>query len=218
MRRIGYDDDFDRLVSGGGPITLRIEPIPGWSTIRFDPAAHTVHTPPGVELDLGSTGKALAADLAATAAVDAVGGGVLVSLGGDIATAGMPPLGGWPVLVADDSTAPPDSDGEVIALRSGAIATSSTTVRRWARGGTVLHHLVDPATGLPTDGPWRTASVIAATCVDANAAATAAIVRGADALGWLDGLGLAGRLVSNEGAVRYVADWPVPVEGPDVSG
>ncbi len=211
MRRIGYDDDFDRLVSGGGPIALRIEPIPGWSTIRFDPVARTIRTPPGVELDLGSTGKALASDLAAAAAFEAVGGGVLVSLGGDIATAGMPPPGGWPVLVADDSTAPPDSDGEVIALRSGAIATSSTTVRRWTRGGTVLHHLVDPATGLPTEGPWRTASVIAASCVDANAAATAAIVRGTAAIDWLDGLGLAGRLVSNDGAVRYVADWPVPV-------
>ncbi|MFI5225517.1 MAG: FAD:protein FMN transferase [Candidatus Limnocylindrales bacterium] len=218
MRRIGYDDDFDHLVNRGGPIVLRIEPIPGWSTIRFDPAARTVHAPRGVELDLGSTGKALAADLAAAVALDAVGGGVLVSLGGDIASAGTAPLGGWPVLVADDSTAPPDSDGEVIALRSGAIATSSTTVRRWTRGGTVLHHLVDPATGLPTDGPWRTASVIAATCVDANAAATAAIVRGADALGWLDELGLASRLVSNDGAVRYVADWPLPVEAADQVG
>jgi thiamine biosynthesis lipoprotein ApbE len=212
MRRIGYDDDFDRLVDDGGPITLRIEPIPGWSTIRFDAATHTVRLPAGVELDLGSTGKALAADRAAAAAWVAVGGGVLVSLGGDIAIAGDPPNGGWPVLVADDSTAPPDSDGEVIALRSGAIATSSTVVRRWTRGGTVLHHLVDPRTGLPSEGPWRTASVIAATCVDANAAATAAIVRGEDAIEWLIGAGLASRLVAVDGTVRYLADWPVPVE------
>ena len=54
--------------------------------------------------------------------------------------------------------------------------------------------------------------MIAATCVDANAAATAAIVRGKDAIEWLTGAGLASRLVAVYGTVRYVADWPVPVE------
>ena len=212
MRRIGYDDDFDRLARSAGPIPLRIEPIPGWTTIAFDPLARSIRTPPGVEIDLGSTGKAFAADMAAEAALRAVGGGVLVSLGGDIATAGRPPAGGWPILVADDSSTPPDADGEVVALRSGAIATSSTSVRRWTRGGIVLHHLIDPLTGLPVDSPWRSASVIAATCVDANAAATAAIVKGYAARSWLTTAGLAARLVAVDGSASYIAGWPVPVE------
>src|SRR5205823_3869810 len=100
-------------------------------------------------------------DLAAKAALESSGArGVLVSLGGDISTAGEAPEGGWQVLVGDDSGAPPDADGEVIALHAGAIATSSTSVRRWTRGSVALHHLVDPRTGLPAVTPWRTASVI----------------------------------------------------------
>ncbi|HMJ80937.1 MAG TPA: FAD:protein FMN transferase, partial [Candidatus Dormibacteraeota bacterium] len=73
-----------------------------------------------------------------------------------------------------------------------------------------LHHLLDPGTGLPALSPWRTASVLAASCVDANIAATAAIVRGADAPAWLEATGLAARLVSTSGAVRRVGAWPVP--------
>jgi thiamine biosynthesis lipoprotein len=135
-------------------------------------------------------------------------GGVLVSLGGDIATAGDVPAGGWRILVAEDSDTPPDTDGEVIALLDGAIATSGTTVRTWRRGEIALHHLIDPQTGVSVESPWRTASVVAATCVDANMAATAAIVRGESAPEWLDGLKLAARLVGTTGDVRRIGSWP----------
>ena len=209
MRAVGYDDDFGRVRTRTDPITIRLEPIPGWQVIRFDSRARTIGVPKGVEIDLGSTGKALASDLAAAAAFAAMGqGGVLVSLGGDIAMAGDVPAGGWRILVAEDSDTPPASDGEVIALHDGAIATSSTTVRTWRRGEIALHHLIDPHTGVSVESPWRTASVVAATCVDANTAATAAIVRGASAAKWLDGLGLAARLVGITGDVHRIGSWP----------
>jgi thiamine biosynthesis lipoprotein ApbE len=212
MRAVGYDEDFGRLASRSGPIELRLEQIPGWRAVRFDRASRSVRLSRGVELDLGSTGKALASDLAAAAALGAIGrGGALVSLGGDIAIAGEAPTGGWRVLVAEDSSTPTTADGEVVALRVGAIATSSTTVRRWTRDGVRLHHLIDPATGLPADSPWRTVTVAAASCVDANIAATAAIVRGGSAPDWLAGLGLAARLVANDGTVRRVGGWPAPM-------
>ena len=67
--------------------------------------------------------------------------------------------------------------GRVIRLARGALATSGTV----ARGA----HIVDPRDGRPAAGPWRTVSVAAATCVDANAASTAAIVLGEHARrGW----------------------------------
>jgi thiamine biosynthesis lipoprotein ApbE len=213
MRAVGYDDDFDRVRSRTDPISIRLEPIPGWRAIQFDSRARTLGVSNGVEIDLGSIGKALASDLAAAAALEAMGGGgVLVSLGGDIATAGDIPEGGWRILVAEDSDTPPGSDGEVIALHDGAIATSSTTVRAWRRGAIALHHLIDPLTGVPVDSPWRTASVVAATCVDANTAATAAIVRGVSAPEWLDGLGLAARLVGTTGDVHRIGSWPAASE------
>jgi thiamine biosynthesis lipoprotein len=165
--------------------------------------------PDGVQLDLGATAKALTSDLAAAAALAKIGGGgVLVSLGGDIAVAGESPYEGWLIQTSEDSGAPIDSREETISIRSGGIATSSTTVRRWTRGGVTLHHIIDPVTGLPSEGPWRTATVIAGTCVDANIASTAAIVMGDRALAWLEANGLPARLVDREGTVNRVSGWP----------
>jgi thiamine biosynthesis lipoprotein len=98
----------------------------------------------------------------------------------------------------------------MITLTEGAVATSSVTVRRWTHHGIGLHHLVNPFTGRPADGPWRTASVAAATCVDANIAATAAILLGERAPGWLSGNALPARLVATDGTIRRVAGWPEP--------
>jgi thiamine biosynthesis lipoprotein len=211
IRLAGYDDDFSRLAADRGPITLRAELVPGWQAIRLNRRSGTVWLPPGVELDLGSTGKALAADLAATAAMAAAGGGgVLVSLGGDIATAGVPPSGGWRILVAEDSRVSPNGDGDVICVPAGGVATSSTTVRRWSRGGELLHHIIDPKTSLPTTGPFRTVTVVAATCLDANIASTAAIVHGEVAIEWLTSWHLPARLVENDGTIHYIGRWPDP--------
>ena len=211
IRVAGYDDDFSRISQDRGPVTLHAVSVPGWQMVHVDRATRSVFLPDGVELDLGSTGKALAADLAAHAAHTAMRtGGVLVSLGGDIAVAGVPPDGGWRVLIAEDSAVPPDSDGQVICVGRGGVATSSTTVRRWTRGGAVLHHIIDPKTGLPANGPWRTVTVLAETCVDANIAATAAIVQGEAAVEWLRSHQLPARLVENDGTIHYIGPWPDP--------
>ncbi len=213
MRIIGYDDDFGRVSGRDAVIHVELGAVPGWQVVGLDAATRTIRIPAAVELDLGSSGKALAADLAATVArAAAPDGGVLVSLGGDIATSGRAPDGGWRVLASEDSETPVDAAGEVVAITSGAVATSSTTVRRWrAADGTTRHHLVDPATGAPVDGPWRTVTVVADTCVAANAAATEAIVLGARALARLAVRGLTARLVDTEGRVVRVGGWPDPI-------
>jgi thiamine biosynthesis lipoprotein len=212
MRAIGYDADFEAIRTPGAAIELRLEPVPGWRTVELSGDGRKVRVRPGVEIDLGSVGKGLAADLAADAAAAVVraDGGVLVSLGGDLAVRGVPPPGGWRILVAEDSDAPPDGAGEVVAIQAGAVATSSTTVRRWTRGDVQIHHLVDPRTGGPVDSPWRTATVAAGTCVDANTAATAAIVLGDRAIAWLERMTLPARLVAVNGAIVRVGGWPVP--------
>jgi thiamine biosynthesis lipoprotein len=211
IKLVGYETDFAQVPADGAEMALKVSRIPGWRAIQFDEASRTVRLPPGVELDLGATAKALAADQAAKAALKATGvGGVLVSLGGDIAVAGIPPPEGWSIQTSEDSGAPISAGEETIAIRSGGIATSSTTVRRWTRGGVVLHHIIDPATGLPGDGPWRTATVVAATCLDANVASTASIVMGARAVAWLEANRLPARLVDRQGAVCRVAGWPIP--------
>jgi thiamine biosynthesis lipoprotein len=211
IRLAGYDADFAQIPIDGAEIHLMAHCIPGWRAIQFDVRSRTVRLPRGVEIDLGATAKALASDLAAAAASKAIAGaGVLVSLGGDIACAGEAPPEGWPIQASEDSAAPIDESEESIAISSGGIATSSTTVRRWTRGGRVLHHIIDPATGLPADSCWRTASVVAGSCVDANIASTAAIVMGRKALSWLEANQLAARLVDLKGGVHRVAGWPAP--------
>ncbi|MDQ6883529.1 MAG: FAD:protein FMN transferase [Candidatus Dormibacteraeota bacterium] len=207
MRVIGYDRDFARLPADGGS-TVAIRPVPGYERIQLDRHASCVMLPPEVEIDLGATAKALAADLCAKAALTSGASGILVSLGGDIAVAGDAPDGGWPILIAEDHAAPASHGGEVIALKAGAVATSSTTVRRWRQGGQARHHIVDPATGAPARVHWRTVSVVAASCVDANAAATASIVWGQAALAWLERNRLAARLVAANADVTRLNRWP----------
>ena len=210
LRVLGYDRDFAAVAPDGAPVTVDLGRVPGWRTVRVDRSAATVQVPEGVELDLGATGKAFAVDRAASTIAERVGGGVLVSLGGDVAVAGPPPDDGWPVRVADDHAAPPDAPGETVAIRVGGLATSSTTVRRWRRGHDELHHIVDPSSGRPAAVCWRTVSVVAGSCVDANTASTAAVVQGESAPTWLGESALPARLVRPDGTVVRVAGWPDP--------
>jgi thiamine biosynthesis lipoprotein len=226
---LGYEHDFAAINRDRQEPVPPPSPAPGWQSVKL--ADFLLRRPEGVLLDLGATAKGLGSDRAVRAAVSAGAqpGGVLVSLGGDIAVAGTAPRGGWPITVADESAliterAPQQRvDGgsaspgaaragplpaQLVRLSAGAIATSSITCRTWRRAGLDLHHIVDPGTGLPADGPWRMASVAAATCADANAAATAAIVAGDRAEEWLTGSGLPARLVGRGGGVRYVGGWP----------
>ena len=209
MAAVGYDRDFEQVRADGPKLRLTVREVPGWRHVRLD--GRTLIMPPGVRLDLGATAKAWAADRSAARIAARTGGGVLVSLGGDIAVAGPAPHGGWRVRVQDVTGAPEDPPGgpyAQVAIRDGGLATSSTAARRWRRGGDVLHHILDPRTGLPAEPVWRTVSVAAGSCADANAASTAAIIRGHRALGWLAQLSLPARLVDATGVVFTVAGWP----------
>jgi thiamine biosynthesis lipoprotein len=210
MRAVGYDRDF-QLLERTDVASTPSSAIPGWQSVSVDRATRTVIVPAGVELDLGATAKALAADRAARRISERVRGGLLVNLGGDISIAGMPPAGGWRVQIDDDHNADLDEAAETVSLSGGGLATSSTTVRQWVAGGRPKHHIIDPRSGDSAPVVWRTVSVAAGSCVDANTASTAAIVRGRRAPEWLDELGLPSRLVSAEGSVLRLAGWPAEV-------
>jgi FAD:protein FMN transferase len=209
MSAVGYDRDFEHIIPNGPPLALTVRTVPGWREVHLDGRSLTM--PAGVQLDLGATAKAWAADRSAARIATSAGSGVLVSLGGDIAVAGPAPDSGWRIRVQDVTGAPGDRPAgpyAQIAIRDGGLATSSTAARRWQRGGDVLHHILDPRTGLPAEPVWRTVSVAAGSCADANAASTAAVIRGRRALGWLAQLGLPARLVDATGVVFTVAGWP----------
>jgi thiamine biosynthesis lipoprotein len=205
---LGYDRDFAGIGCGPGGPPAEPVPAPGWHRVRLD--GPLLRLPSGVRLDLGATAKGVGADRAVRAVMAAAGpaGGVLVNLGGDIAVGGTAPRGGWPVTVAEHPAEADAPGSQLVRLTGGAVATSSVTCRRWRRDDRELHHIVDPRTGLPADGPWRTVSAAAQTCADANAAATAAIVAGKRAEGWLAAAGVPARLVGHDGRVRRLGGWP----------
>lgn len=207
VREIGYDRDFDAIERDDPTPVRPAGPVPGWWRIGLAVDRQEVVLPRGVSLDLGATAKALAADRAATRAALAAGCGVLVGLGGDIAVAGSAPEGGWRIVVGDDHARTDPARDPVVAIRSGGLATSSVTRRTWRRGGRTVHHIVDPRTGDVPAAVWRTVSVAAGSCVDANTASTAAIVLGHAAPAWLLARRLPARLVRTDGSVTTVAGW-----------
>lgn len=207
---LGYDVTFTRVARTGPAPRLR--PANGWQSVGWDPDLRLLRLPAGTALDLGATAKAWAADRAARAAAAATGCGVLVNLGGDLSTAGRAPDGGWRVAVGDDHAGPAGPATPVVTVRGGGLATSGTTVRTWQRGGRTRHHIVDPATGDSAPEIWRTVSVAAADCVDANTASTAAIVLGERAEKWLRDTALPARLVRADGKVLRLGGWPEEVQ------
>jgi len=207
LRLAGYDRTYT-IIGRRDHGKVRFAPAAGWRLVELDEDRRSIRIPSGVELDLGATAKALAADRAALGAAERTGAGILVSLGGDIAIAGPAPNGGWPVRIADDHRASLDGPGPVVSLESGGLATSSVTVRRWRVGEDELHHILDPRTGRPAQSCWQTVSVAAASCVDANTASTAAVLLGEAAPVWLAERRLPARLVGVSGDVVCVGGWP----------
>jgi len=187
----GYDRDWRLLpVPHAEPVLARVivKAHTGFRTITLNRASSSIRIPTGVRLDLGATAKAWAADRAARAAAAESGCGVLVSLGGDIATSGPAPESGWRIRVTDDHRSDPSAPGQTISIRSGGLATSSTAVRRWSHDGHTMHHVIDPRTDAPARTRWRTVSVAAGNCLDAKR--------------------LPARLVDWDGAITHVGDWP----------
>ena len=217
LAQLGYDRDFAQTRRDTADLATAPAPAAGWQTVELDTERRTVRVPATVMLDLGATAKALAADRAAARISAAVGCGVLVNLGGDIRVAGEPPAGGWRVGILDDLVYAASSvharPSQAVVIRDGGLATSSTLAREWQRGDARLHHIIVPGTGLPVDSCWQTVSVAAASCVDANTASTAAILRGEGAAQWLDGLHLPARLAGHDGTTVSVGGWPAGTSG-----
>jgi thiamine biosynthesis lipoprotein len=119
---------------------------------------------PDAGIDLGGIAKGWMADRLA----ERLGANVLVNLGGDLRARGGGPEGaGWPVGLGDAT----------LLLAGHGAATSSVLRRRWGDG---LHHLIDPRTGRPATSGLVEVSVVAATAVDAEIVAKAALIAGPD--------------------------------------
>jgi thiamine biosynthesis lipoprotein len=204
----GYDLDLD-LVRARVTYTppTRAATVTGWERI-VRTGARRVTVPRGAVLDFGATAKAHAADTIAARLGGSLPGGFLVNLGGDIATAGPAPDGGWQVGVEA-------ADGrvrQVVAITDQGVATSSTQLRRWATNAGTAHHIVDPRTGRTAPTVWAMVTCIAVNALEANTASTASIILGEDAPAWLGRHGIAARLERPDGTVVHTPGWPLPTD------
>jgi thiamine biosynthesis lipoprotein len=188
----GYDRDFammrcdDRPAGGGAPGCLNEVKLRGRLVTR----------PTGVKLDLNAVVKARAVD----DALRLITGAGFVAAGGDVAARGGAVVG--------------LPGGGTLSLRRGGVATSGTTRRRWRMGGQIQHHLIDPVTGRPSDSIWTLVTVAAASCRDADVAAKAAFLLGAEGPAWLDERNLPGRFESPAGVTRN-RTWQAVLELPE---
>lgn len=202
----GYDADLDVVrARRGHTLPPQAATVPGWQRVASGPAGR-ISTPRGTVLDFGATAKAHAADTIARLLAASLPGGFLVNLGGDIATSGRAPQGGWKVgIEAADGTI-----RQVVAIHDQGIATSSTALRRWRTDGGTTHHIVDPRTGRTAPAVWAHVTCLAASALEANTASTASIVLGDKAPAWLARNGVAARLERPDGAAVRTAGWPGP--------
>ncbi|WP_405056297.1 FAD:protein FMN transferase [Kribbella sp. NBC_01505] len=199
----GYDDDIEtvrrRLVQPAAASAR----VAGWQQVQLNRKLALLGVPEDAALDLGATAKAWTADRAALVLSKRYGCAVLVEIGGDLCAAGQP-TEPWVVTVAERAGEP----GVLVTLAHGGLTTSTRTARSWETG----HHIIDPRTGRPAEGPWRTASVWAQTAVRANTFSTALIATGEAAVGRLTLAGHPARMVANDGEVTEVAGWPASTQ------
>jgi len=199
----GYDRDFAALepdtdLSPAPP--LRFATAPGCDGIVIDPLVGAITLPSGVAIDLGGIGKGLAADLVVAELHGAGALGACVNAGGDLRVWGESPSPeGW---VVDVEHLPELR----IALGGGAIATSSSTKRRWTRNGATYHHLLDPRQGVPAHAGLIAVTVIAGSASSAEALTKAAFVAGVERGGAvIEQSGATGLLVTDSGTVLRLA-------------
>lgn len=177
--RAGYDSSL--VGSLGGPSPAERAPgcsdlAPACSDIAVDRGGSIVRLPPGSGFDPGGIGKGLAADLVVAAAIDEGAAGVCVNVGGDLRVAGQAPAGGsWTVAIEHPTRPVPIA---LLDVAAGAVATSTTLLRRWTVDGHSRHHLIDPRTGSPSETDVDVMTVVAGEAWRAEVLATAGLLRG----------------------------------------
>ncbi|WP_043457691.1 FAD:protein FMN transferase [Gordonia polyisoprenivorans] len=209
----GYDEDFAAVrarstaavaVSTGPQPNVSQPQRPVAQRMSFDERNDELSLAAGSTLDLGSSAKAWAADAIVDELTRHAAGGFLLSLGGDVATAGSPPPDGWAVGLRR----PDDSDLMVVRSTGQALATSSTQRRQWLFNGSTQHHIIDPRTGAPARTQWAQVSCAAPTALQANAASTAAVILDSSAPRWLSQRGIPACLVATDNRVVLTPGWP----------
>jgi thiamine biosynthesis lipoprotein len=196
LKRAGYDRTMDEIRLGGA------FPAPGWrpqtrvgfDALQLEKQRRRVRMPEGMEIDLGGIAKGWIAEQAAKILIQNAAA-CAVNTGGDMVLAGLPAgQTTWEIALEDPHD--PQQNLAVLAVRPGAVATSSIVKRSWEQGGRRQHHLIDPRSGEPAVSNWLSVTVYAPRAAAAEVFAKAILIAGADQ---------AAELVAENRDIAYIA-------------
>lgn len=176
---------------------VRTLPLVNFRHVQLDPATRTVrfvaadvsplhstgqvradsHRPLQTSIDLGGIGKGVAVDWAIEKLRSLGITNAMVKAGGDLRGIGAPPgEPHWIVQLED-----PRKEGQRVSipLRDAALSTSGNYENFFEVNGRRYSHILNPRTGLPVEG-IAACTVIAPTCAESDAWATALFVLGVD--------------------------------------
>lgn len=199
----GYDQSFDilpRYQNQHGLQTLTaVNPL---SMVIWDEKSQTICLPQGVHLDFGGVAKGWAAHQTAERLKNY--GSAVMNAAGDIALSAALPNGEpWKIGVRNPFER--DTDFETLKVGRCGIATSGRDRRRWSQNGAPRHHIIDPYTGQPAETDVMTATIVAPTVMEAEAAAKAVLILGGEeGMKWIESdPTLAGIIVLENGHTFY---------------
>jgi thiamine biosynthesis lipoprotein len=208
LERAGYGRSFEAIDPSCNTEETDAPPVrtfDSWRRIRMNDAARSADLPADLAVDLGGIAKGWTVDHVAIALAPL--GAVLVDAGGDLRVVGTVDGEPWLIGVQDPFT--PERDRALVRLRSGALATSSIGGRRWRRGDRMLHHVIDPRTGMSANSDLYAVTVHAPDAMTADVAAKVVLVLGTGAgTAYLLKRGMSALLMATDGREVVVGDFP----------
>jgi len=201
----GYDRDFS-LLAGQVLSPFESEPpiVHPLDSVTWDESSHGICLPEDVQLDFGGIAKGWAAEQTVHRLKHL--GSALMNCGGDIFMSG-PLLEGdpWEIGLHKPFDRTSGYIGMMYFDQCCGVATSATDRRRWKMGGVLRHHIIDPHTGLSAESDVLSATIVAPTAIEAEAAAKSVLILGsAEGLSWLESKpNLAGLIILEDGNILY---------------
>jgi thiamine biosynthesis lipoprotein len=178
LENVGYDKSMDDIRARG--VTRPARPVQhaafDFGSIEFNATTRSIRLVHGTRIDLGGIAKGWLAERAARRLAEFCDA-CAVDAGGDMFVIGLPAGENvWRVALEDPREA--ERTLAVVRVRSGAIATSTITKRRWQQGDDVRHHLIDPRTGLPAETDCLSVTAFAPHAAVAEVFAKALLIAG----------------------------------------
>jgi thiamine biosynthesis lipoprotein len=201
----GYDRDFNLFANQIlSPHQFETQTVRSLASVSWDESTRSINLPEDVELDFGGIAKGWAAEQVVRRLKHH--GSALMNCGGDIYMSG-PLLDGspWEIGIHRPFDRSSGYIGMMYFRQPCGVATSATDRRRWMQGELLRHHIINPHTGQSADSDVVSATIVAATAVEAESAAKSVLIRGSEeGLPWLESdPALAGLIMLENGNILY---------------